>query len=113
MPEAYFNAGHTIYAGINEHYDLKGVTHYILLTGVAQRVSFQGKPYTIYEADDPYYGRIYVLAPYVTLAPLSGMPGLKPDKPYMLYQPPGKESRTLFSFANLAFGVEAPELHPR
>lgn len=112
VPEAYFTAGHTIYAGINEHNQMGGVTHYVLITGVAHRGSFQGQPYTIYEADDPLFGRIYLVAPYVPISTFEGMPGLGKDPPWKTYRAPGGERRVLFSFANLAFGVDAPELHP-
>lgn len=113
VPEAYFTAGHTIYAGINENNQMGGVTHYVLITGVAHRGSFQGRPYTIYEADDPLFGRIYLVAPYLPISTFEGMPGLGKDPPWKTYRAPGGERRTLFLFANLAFGVDAPELHPR
>src|SRR5262249_24935144 len=62
----YFAQGHTIYAGINEHYKLGSISHYVLITDLVERFG----DHFVYEADDPFYGRVFILTPPADFATL-------------------------------------------
>lgn len=125
IPRSYFAKGHTIYAGINEENKQNKISHYVLVTNYVKERQLGGKSHHIYEADDPFYGAIYVLAPGATWNDYrkeSGRGFRSTDGQTVEYSPQrdtgsagpvvkevGARSkagwRPIFLFANLALGV--------
>ncbi len=78
LREAYFRAGHTIRAGINEHSQTSGVTHWVTIVNYIGKCDINGKNYHIYLPDDPFFDNPYVIAPTIhlreTKAKINGKP---------------------------------------
>jgi hypothetical protein len=64
IPADYFKDGNTVMAGVSLDFQpTSGLDHWVVIVKEADEIEIDGKAHFLYPADDPLFGKVYVMAP--------------------------------------------------